>query len=235
MTVTESWLRRRRNVEILLSLLTALLAAVAGVVTLFLTFWLTYAVIFIGTRGVSAVAELAFNQRLHLSHDGRLWISGGFLVLLFIGNATTSREETETYPHCDYRPSNGAPMLLGAAGSLVWMLAYPEASSKMISSLLLTGPRLLGGAWRAVGQALQLIQLDVSACAVVIRLMVARGGRLDYEEITALALHDRLRGLNRIEGVVFMESGLSLTDELRAVLLDLGAREGREASGHTIA
>ena len=134
MTPTESWLRRRRNVEALLSLLTALLAALGGAVTLFLTFWLAYAVIFVATRGVSAVAELAFNTQLHLSHGGRLWLSGGFLLLLFVGNATTSREESETYPHSDYRPSDGIPMQLGIAGALVWMLAYPEASSKMISA-----------------------------------------------------------------------------------------------------
>jgi hypothetical protein len=115
------------------------------------------------------------------------------------------------------------------------MLAYPEASSKMISSLLLTGPRLLSGAWGALGQTLRLMQLDVPACAVVIRLMVARGGRLDYEEISALALHNRLRGLDFIEGVVFLEGGVSLTEELRAVLLDLGAREDRETSGRTFA
>ena len=204
-----------------------------GALVLLVTFWFTYAVIFIGTRGVSAVTELTFNQRLHLSHDARLWMSGAFLLLLFVGNATASREETETYPRGDYRPSHGAPMLLGAVGSLVWMLAYPAASSKLIASLLLAGPRLLSGAWAAVRQALRMIQLDIAACEVLIRLMVARSGPIEYPEISALALHDRLRGLDAIEGVLFMERGVSMTDELRAELRGLTSQSDRSAAGRS--
>jgi len=129
------------------ALLLSALALVAGLVVLFLTFWFTYAIIWFGMLGISAGSELLFNKRLVLTHIWRLILSSIFIVLLFIGNARTSREYLADYPRRNYR-GIGIGMQTGAAGALVSLLAYPGASTRMISDLLFTGPRLIAYAFR---------------------------------------------------------------------------------------
>ena len=134
------------------SLLVSLLALIAGVVVLFLTFWFTYAIIWFGMLGVSAGSELLFNKRLVLTHIWRLVLSSIFIVLLFIGNARTDREYLADYPRRNYR-GIGIGTQAGVAGALVSLLAYPGASTRMISDLLFTGPRLVVYACRRAAHA----------------------------------------------------------------------------------
>jgi hypothetical protein len=124
------------------SLLISALAFAAGLVVLFLTFWFTYAIIWFAMLGVSAASELMFEKRLALCHVWRLVLSSLFIILLFIGNARTSREYLADYPTRNYR-GIGVGMQAGVAGALVSLLAYPGASTRMISDLLFTGPRLV--------------------------------------------------------------------------------------------
>ena len=126
----------------IVSLLLSLLAFVAGLVVLFLTFWFTYAVIWFGMLGISAAFELLFNRRLVLTHVWRLILSSIFIFLLFIGNARTAREYLADYPKRNYR-GIGIGTQAGVAGAMVSLLAYPGASTRMISDLLFTGPRLV--------------------------------------------------------------------------------------------
>lgn len=123
------------------SALLALLAFATGLVVLFITFWFTYAIIWFGMLGISAASELVFNKRLALTHPWRLALSSIFIVLLFIGNARTSRQYLSDYSERNYPgPAIGAT---GLVGSLLCLLAFPETSTKMISDLLFTGPRLV--------------------------------------------------------------------------------------------
>jgi len=125
------------------ALLLSALALVAGLVVLFLTF----AIIWFGMLGISAASELMFNKRLIVSHIWRLVLSSIFIVLLFIGNARTDREYLADYPRRNYR-GIGIGTQAGVAGALVSLLAYPGASTRMISDLLFTGPRLMAYAFR---------------------------------------------------------------------------------------
>jgi len=134
------------------SLLVSALAFVAGLVVLFLTFWFTYAIIWFGMLGISAASELMFNQRLALTHIWRLILSSIFIVLLFIGNARTDREYLADYPRRNYR-GIGIGTQAGVAGALVCLLTYPGASTRMISDLLFTGPRLVVYACRRAAHA----------------------------------------------------------------------------------
>jgi len=128
------------------------LALVAGMVVLFLTFWFTYAIIWFGMLGISATSELLFNRRLVLNHIWRLILSSVFIGLLFIGNARTDREYLADYPRRNYR-GIGIGTQAGVAGALVSLLTYPGASTRMISDLLFTGPRLVVYACRLAAQA----------------------------------------------------------------------------------
>jgi hypothetical protein len=135
-------------------LLVSLLALIAGVVVLFLTFWFTYAIIWFGMLGVSAASELLFNTRLVLTHIWRLVLSSIFILLLFIGNARTDREYLADYPRRNYRGIDIGTQA-GVAGALVSLLAYPGASTRMISDLLFTGPRLIVYACRRAAHAFE--------------------------------------------------------------------------------
>jgi hypothetical protein len=123
------------------SALTSLLAFAAGLAVLFLTFWFTYAIIWFGMLGVSAASELLFDKRLALTHIWRLILSAVFIVLLFIGNARTSREYLSDYAERNY--PGPALAATGLIGSLLCLLGYPETSAKMICDLLYTDPRLI--------------------------------------------------------------------------------------------
>jgi hypothetical protein len=124
------------------SLLLSVLAFTAGLVVLFITFWFTYAIIWFGMLGISAASELLFDQRLALSHVWRLALSSIFIVLLFFGNARTSRDYLSDYARRDYH-GQALGAMAGLSGALACLLAYPGTSAKMISDLLFTGPRLV--------------------------------------------------------------------------------------------
>jgi hypothetical protein len=139
-----------RAKQLLCCALLSLLAFLTGLVILFLTFWFTYAVIWFGMLGISAASELLFDKRLALTHVWRLLLSSVFIVLLFVGNARTSREYLSNYPKRNY--PGPALAASGLAGSLLCLLGYPQTSAKMICDLLYTGPRLVVYACRnAVG------------------------------------------------------------------------------------
>ena len=216
MTV-ENWVKRKKAAEVAGSLGTGLVALVAGCLILFLTFWFTYAILWIGMQGVSAFSELVFSHRLRLSHETRLIGAGLFLVLLFIGNARTSREYLGTYPKEDY------PATLGLGGDLLSslgiLLAHPEAASKMSSDLLYTGPRLVTGSWGLFRRAGRMRRVDAEGCGAVLNLLATCPGSVSHEAL-AEAFPDRdlaalTRQLRDLEWVVPLEKGLSLTHDLR--------------------
>ena len=96
------WLGRKRNLGFAQHVLLGALALLAGIVVLFLTFWFTYAIIWFGWHGVTAVSELIFSKKLHLSHTARLVGSGVFVVLLFVQHFRTSPFYWGEYPDEDY-------------------------------------------------------------------------------------------------------------------------------------
>jgi hypothetical protein len=134
--------RSNRLKHAICSILLSAFAFAAGFLVLFLTFWFTYAILWFGMLGISAASELLFDKRLALTHVWRLILSSIFIVLLFIGNARTDREYLGDYPRRNYR-GIGIGTQAGVAGALLSLLAYPGASTRMISDLLFSGPRLV--------------------------------------------------------------------------------------------
>jgi hypothetical protein len=219
MTV-ENWVRRKKAAEVAGSLGTGLVALVAGCLILFLTFWFTYAILWIGMQGASAFSDLVFSHRLRLSHETRLIGAGLFIVLLFIGNARTSREDLGAHPKDDY------PVTLGLGGDLLSslgiLLAHPEATSKMSCDLLYTGPRLVTGSWGLFRRAGRMRAVDVEGCGAVLNLLATCPGGVSNGAL-AEAFPDRdlaalTRQLRDLEWVVRLEKGLSLTHDLRTEL-----------------
>jgi len=198
--------------------LLALVGVLAGMVVLFLTFWFTYAIIWFGCYGVSAASELVSGKRVRLSHEARLICSGIFLVLLFVQHFRTNPSHWGDYPRRDYAAVPGLPMHARTTGSLLWMLAYPGASANMVADLLLSGPRLVVGSWRLAGEISLIKKIDAASCANLLGFLLQRGRAVPYEELREAGWEPWFEQLRRMEGVIFLEKGLSLSDELRAEL-----------------
>lgn len=219
--VIQIWLQRTQRREMVSQALSAVLSLLVGTVVVFVTFWFLYVVIFIGQRGASAFTALVFSHRLRLSHDGRLIGSAIGVALLFIGHIRTRPEDLGDYPKRDYRPCGGLGWALGPVGALGVLLAYPGASSKMIADLLFTGPRLMDAAWRFALQTLRLARLDVITCSTLVGFLLERGQAVSYEELAEAGWEPWFAQMRRLRGVVFLEKGLSLTDDLRSELAAL--------------
>src|SRR5262245_12866820 len=116
-TAIISWLKLTKRKNAALDLLFSLFSFLGAVVILFFTFWFTYAVVYIGWSGISAVSELIFSKRLHLTHGWRLITSGIFVRLLFVQCSRTDRWHWGDYPARKYVSAPG--MHAGAGGSLV--------------------------------------------------------------------------------------------------------------------
>ena len=221
-TFIHSWLRRKRAAESLWSLVTALLALLGGLAVCYVTFWFVYALVYVGWTGISAASDLMFSQRPRLGHEGRMYASGTIMVLLFLASATMGREALSEFPRRDYRPSAGAAAQLGLAGSLVWLLVYPGASAKMIVALLISGPRLMEASWRLLGRAFRLLRLDMSGCSAMLTCLTERGGKVPYSELYEWQWDAFAAQLRDIDGVLFLEDGVSLSADLREELAGRG-------------
>jgi hypothetical protein len=220
----KAWLKRKTARDAAANLFVASLALAAGTVVLTITFFFAYAIVWFGFNfGVSGFSQLLFNQRLHISHPAILLVCAVFLVLLFVGNARTSRDYLASLPKRNYVPSASMPG--GAFGALGTLLAYPDASSRMIADLLFTGPRLMVAALSAFKKAGRLVRLDAEGCSRVLAVLLSRNSHFSCEEVSELAgVPDSakvFRQMRDLDGVVFLQSepaGLSLTSELREEL-----------------
>ncbi|HTI98326.1 MAG TPA: hypothetical protein VL527_05425 [Dongiaceae bacterium] len=218
-----TWVKRQKWQGVVLNSIGAGFAFLGGILILFLTFWLAYLVMYIGMWGVAAIAEMGWHTKLHLSHEWKLGLSGVFLILLFIQHLRTSPWYWGDYPQADYV---AAPVLQAGAGmfgGLVVMLAYPGASANMVADILLSGPRLCFGTIHLVRDIRRLAQMDVAGCAELLKILVPQQQYFTYEEWRRLGWEPWLTQLRSIDGVLFLEKGPSLSEELRQELLPLAA------------
>lgn len=222
----EKWLKKKLRIEAARNLLLALLSLAGGLVVLTITFFFTYAIVwFCVNFGASAVSQLVVSKPLHITPPQILIACSIFLVLLFIGNARTSRDYLSNYTVT--HPAS--PALINAAGlggSLLTLLANPDVSGKMITDILYTGPRLIVGSVKAFLRFTQLMAIDTSGCAHALKLLQESPQRVPCTELAEqLAGHNVVRvfsQLHAIDGVLFLNTApptVTLTDDLRQKLL----------------
>jgi hypothetical protein len=217
----KAWLKRKKTSGTIWRALVAVGAAVAGIALLFLTFWFTYAIIWFGFQGITALSDLVLGKRLHLSHEWRLAASGIFILLLFIQHFRTSPWHWGDYPQRGYVSAPRLQARAGVLGALGFMLAYPGASANMIADILLSGPRLLTGAWSLWQESRKLARLDANVCSQLLEFLVNRPAVVPYEELRAAGWEEWFGPLHSIDGIVFLERGLNLSSELRQELGNL--------------
>ncbi len=216
-----TWVRKQKTWGSLQHALIGVLALVAGILIVFLTFWLAYAVICIGWMGVAAVVELLWSTKLHFWREIPLIGSGVFIVLLFIQYFRTNPWDWGDYPVEDYGTSAGFAAHSGSLGGMAVMLAHPGASANMVADILLTGPRLVAGAWSLVAKGIRLRRLDENGCAELLLFLCGQARAVPYEELSAAGWKPWFGQLRWIEGVQFLQKGLVVSPELRQELAEL--------------
>ena len=218
---TERWLRKKKLSEGWVYSALSVLAFLAGCLVLFLTFWFTYAVILFGWRGVSSLSELSLGFKLPMTRNIALISSGGFIILLFVQHFRTSPWHWGEYPKQDYRSAGFIQMHAGVAGAFATFLAYPGASANMIADILLSGPRLVCGSYSMWKHGAKLRRMNGADCAQLLHWLMTQNTPVPYDDLHSAGWQEPLEQLHSVEGVVFLQKGVKLSDELRAELASL--------------
>ena len=219
----EDWIRRRLKRDANTSLLLSPLAILGGILTLVFTFWFSYAVIWMVLKVLLSVPELLAGAHWKVGHHGRLGLTSAFLVLLFVSYLRSDRWQRQDLSAFADGPSP-AGQALGrfGGGKTALLLAHPGASSRMIVDLLYIGPQLLVTGWNLLRDSGQARAAEIPTAARVLWTLLNHPGRVAFGELSSLYEDGDLQGaydsLRRIEGVVFLELGITLSSELRAEL-----------------
>jgi len=197
------WLKRKKASGMRWNCLLAVASSLGGITVLFFTFWLSYAVIWVGGQGIAALSDLVFGKRFYVSHEARLVCSAVFVGLLFLQHFRTDPWYWGDYPKRNYVAAPALQMRAGVLGGLAFMLAYPGASANMVTDILLSGPRLVTGAWGLAKEAVRLKRLDEDGCAELLAFLSGAPAAVPYEELKSAGWNDWLSQLHSIDGVFF--------------------------------
>src|SRR5678809_676305 len=92
-----------------------------------------------------------------------------FIGLLFFENAFVEREYWAQY---SVNRSQWSDLwMAGFIGSLSSLLVNADASAKIISDLLLIGPRLVEGSFRSIRSVLRLSRTNIQSCVSAIEIL----------------------------------------------------------------
>ena len=221
----QQWLRKKAAAGAAHYFLFALFLLSVGTVLLAVTFLFACGAMWVALNGAgSAVSEILWNRPLHLPLAAIVTVAAFFVVVLFFESARVGRKY---FTRRDRWPSRSADR----TGGFVNLLVYSDISSRLVADALLTGPRLVTGAWSCFRKASRLSRLNAEAGARVLAVLFSRASRCSFSDLaqlsgvpdpgkTAVQLRD-------IDGVLFIDldpPGLTLTSELRqelACALDL--------------
>ncbi len=214
----KTWVCRQKSAGFWQHAGLSIAAFLAGIIVLFLTFWLAYAVVWIGGNGLSALSDLILSRKLRMGHELRLGCASVFVCLLFIQYFRTDPWHWGEYPEHNNPSVSGMPAEFGLSGALAALVMNPAASANMIADILLSGPRLTVGAFKLFAQARQLRRLDESGCAQLLEVLLQNPSPLTYEDLSAAGWNPWLPQIRGLEGVRFLQKGITLSSELRAEL-----------------
>lgn len=224
---TETWLRRELGRDATVCLALVPIALMGGLLLCGLAFLFCMTASWLGLRSASALVGL-FGGTWEPGSATSWTLTSLFWVSLMV---TGFRHRGDPGEPSDDEFS-GDPgrwqSHLGAGVPIAspWvLLMFPEASSRAILDLLHIGPRMVRGAVCLLQEWQWLRVAPTADAARLLSILARRAGRLDwadYEE--AFASVDRAalwRVLRFLPGVVALESGVTLTEELRSRLRSL--------------
>jgi hypothetical protein len=216
----QSWLEKKLAREARENLILAFVILIGAAAVLAVTFALFYTFSFF-------VFWRVFRFHLALLW----WVTFGGVVLLFIANRFSDREELTTL---EVESMDGGPVqtfYLPQVGMVSNLNPFSPTNArtgvKIIADLLLTGPRLVAAAWETFKRSGRLRTMDVPVLAEVFAKLISAGKRVSLAEILLQLGHCDpslvFRQLREIEGVVFLNTppaGISLTAELREEIFE---------------
>jgi hypothetical protein len=226
-----AWLVAWRRRECAQSLVGSLLALGGGCLALAATFWLVYLGIVVGMSGVSALSDLVWGKKLHLSHEWRMALSLGFLLLLFIHTVRTRGAPPEPLDDDDFPWGRPRAMRTAFLAAELFVITHPMATASRIVYWLGFGPMCFIGSWRLYLRARYVGKLPVEPLAPVLELMLFKTVSMTKEELETafpeLPWPETARDLLLIDGVMPLKadgSRLTLSEEFRAELRGQMAR-----------
>lgn len=220
------WLRRKTLIDAILSFPVAILAFLFSLPMLAIAFGMAYLASWFVFTDIRAAfywlwsKETVFSSQLHLS------IASTGLLLLFIITVQLTPEFLRDYPRIKWPLPQTASSRTIQVETMPWLRNFV---SSFVLDLLLCGPRCALFGWATLRRACRLCCFDVATCSSILSLLLQRGRRVPFAELTNLApqiLSRRiLVQMHDIEGVVFLTEdplGLSLTSDLREELRNAG-------------
>ena len=224
----QQWLRKKAAADAAHYFLFALFLLSVGAVLLAVTAFFACALLWVALNGAgSALSELLWNRPVHLSLAAIVSAAALVVAFLFIESARVNRQYLSRKSNRERSPSRSADR----TGGFVNLLVYSDISSRLIADALLTGPRLVSGAWSCFRKAGRLSRLDAESGSRVLAVLFSRASRCSLGDLSQLpGVKDPGKiatQLRDIDGVLFIHlapPGLTLTSELRqelAAALDL--------------
>src|SRR5436190_4534625 len=140
LSTIQQWLRKKAAADAAHHFLFALFLLSVGAVLLAITCFFACVLLWVALNGAgSALSELLWNRPVHLSLAAIVSVSALLMAFLFIESARVNRQYLTRNPTQDRSPSRSVGRTVG----FVNLLVYSDISSRLISDVLLTVPRLL--------------------------------------------------------------------------------------------
>jgi hypothetical protein len=218
----QQWLRKKATSDAAHHFLFALFLLSVGTVLLAVTFFFAAALAWVALNGAgSALSEILWNRPLHLSLAAIVSVAALLVAFLFIESARVNRQYLTRNSNRDRSSSRS----VDRTGGFVNMLVYSDISSRLVADALLTGPRMVSGAWSCFRKAGRLSRLNAEAGSRVLAVLFSRASRCSLSDLSQLSgVPDpgkTASQLRDIDGVLFIHldpPGLTLTSELRQEL-----------------
>jgi hypothetical protein len=169
----QQWLKRYSRLEAIGSFGVGIVSLILGVIVVALTAYFTYfTLLLIFMRLMAGLDLLGFFVSFRLFGSPVLTVTTAiFVILLFVANARGARENYERIPRVTLRTSPFDPAILSA-----W--------AKLVSDLLLSGPRLIQAAVNYTRKGVRLSRLDYKTCADILYELALRGSRISFRELS---------------------------------------------------
>ncbi len=216
-TQLTEWLRRKRRLEGPAYLLGAIGMLFFGLLVFAATALFTFVAFCIGWAGMAAGWQVVTDQSAwSFPKTGIAWLTAAFLALLFVQTARSKWWERGDIPE-------GVWSIYSSRDNPPSATATAVGIGRVATDILSTGPRLLYSAWLTFGKSRRRWQLNAGPSARVLAVLLNADKSVPrplLAEQLPPALHwpNVERELHEIEGVLFLERGLTLSQELRSEL-----------------
>lgn len=220
----DRWLRRelRRDANVCLGL--APLAFAGGVVVSAFNFLFCLWASWLGLKCISALASLGGGRWQPTSVWAWSLTWTFWLGLMVTGFWRRSSDDDEGDDEFSGDPGQWQSHLgLGVPVASPWvLLMFPRASSRAILDLLHLGPRMLIGCIHLFRESGWLRTAETADAARFLGELAVRAGRMDWEDyrrdFEGVDQAAMWRVLRFLPGVVVLDSGVTVTEDLRSLL-----------------